>query len=135
MELDATARRGFSPSFQRADSKLYRLEYGFLTLSVLGYLIWRAQNLGGVDIIQTVGWILFPDVVAFVPIGLSSSRQAWPPWGVHLYNLFHNLLLWGLVFALAWIFLQTPYWPLFGWLGHITADRALGYGLRDTRRQ
>ena len=123
-------RRGFGPGFQPADSKLYRVEYGVITLAVLGYLIWRAQNLGGVDILQTVGWILFPDVVAFVPIGVSGSRQGWPSWGAYLYNSVHNLLLWGAVYAASWILLQTPYWPLLGWLGHITADRALGFGLR-----
>lgn len=83
---------------------------------------------------QTVGWILFPDIIAFIPIGISSSRQTWPRWGGYLYNTVHNLLIWGLVFASAWIFLHTPYWPLFGWLGHITADRALGFGLRETGR-
>jgi uncharacterized protein DUF4260 len=132
VELSANTLRGFGPSFQRADSRLYRLEYGVLTLAVLGYLVWRAQNLGGVDILQTVGWILFPDLVAFLPIGLSSSRKTWPRWGGYLYNTAHTHLVWGLVFVVAWIFLQTPYWPLFGWLGHITADRALGFGLRET---
>ncbi len=132
--MTGESKRGFGPGFQRADSRLYRLECGVITIAVLGYLIWRAQNLGGVDILQTVGWVFFPDVVAFVPIGLSAKRQAWPIWGANLYNSVHNLLVWGLVFALTWLVLPAPYWPLLGWLGHITADRALGFGLRETKR-
>ena len=81
---------------------------------------------------MTIFWVLFPDIVAFVPIGLSSRRREWPPWGSYLYDVFHSALVWGLAFAVAWLALGTLYLPLLGWLGHITADRALGYGLRST---
>lgn len=132
LHVKRSGRRCFGPDFQAAGSRLYRAEYGVLTVAILGYLIWRAQIIGGVDILQTVGWILFPDVVAFLPIGISSREEEWPRWGAYLYDTLHTILLWGLLFAASWLLLQTPYWPLFGWLGHITGDRALGYGLRET---
>lgn len=28
------------------------------------------------------------------------------------------------------IVFDIPYWPLLGWLGHITMDRAVGFALR-----
>jgi hypothetical protein len=100
----------------------------------LSLLAWRAVYSGGVDWVQVVFWVLFPDLVAFTGIGLSSKRREWPPWGSNLYNLFHTTLLWGACFLLSWAAFGAPYWPLLGWLGHITADRAMGYALR-TRPQ
>jgi hypothetical protein len=122
---------GFGPSFQVASSKLYGAEYAAITVTILAYLVYRWAYLGGLDWGSTVFWIVFPDLVAFIPIGLSSKRRAWPAWGSYLYNIFHNVLTWGLASAVMWFVLGTPYWPIIGWVGHITADRAMGYGLRS----
>jgi hypothetical protein len=124
-------RGDFGPGFQDARSKLYRAEYAAATIALLAYLIYRWLYLGGLDWSSTVFWILFPDLVAFVPIGLSSRRREWPAWGSYLYNTFHSLLVWGLAFGALWLVFGGAYWPIFGWLGHITADRAVGYGLRS----
>jgi uncharacterized protein DUF4260 len=127
---------GFGPGFQDARSKLYRAEYAAITTAILVYLVYRWFYLGGLDLASTVFWIVFPDLVAFIPIGLSSRRKEWPAWGGYLYNIAHTVLVWGLAFAVLWFLLGTPYLPFFGWLGHITADRAVGYGLRSkTGRQ
>jgi len=120
----------FGPDFQDARSTLYRAEYAAVTLALIGYLIWRSLYLGGLDWLQTIFWAVLPDLAAFIPIGASSKRREWPGWGADLYNLFHTVLVWGVAFAASWLFLTGIYWPIFGWLGHITADRALGYGLR-----
>jgi len=122
----------FGPAFQEARSKLYRAEYAAFTIAILAYLIYRWSYLGGLDWASTVFWIFFPDLVAFIPIGLSSKRREWPAWGSYLYNTFHTLLVFGLAFAVLWLVLGTTYWPMLGWLGHITADRAVGYGLRSS---
>ena len=95
-----------------------------------GYLVWRGVFIGGVDIWQIVFWAVFPDIVSFVPIGLSTKQGDWPKWGSTLYNAFHTLLLWGLLFFSLFIVFHNLYWPLLGWLGHITMDRAVGYALR-----
>jgi hypothetical protein len=123
---------GFGPGFQAAGSKLYRAEYAAATIAILAYLLYRWQYLGGLDWGSTVFWMIFPDLAAFIPIGVSSKRKEWPSWGSYLYNFFHTLLVWGLVFAAAWLVLGVPYVPILGWLGHMTADRAIGYGLRST---
>jgi hypothetical protein len=126
---------GFGPDFQAAISRLYRAEYAAATVAILAYLVYRWLYLGGLDWPSTVFWILFPDLVAFIPIGLSSKRKEWPSWGSHLYNATHTVLAWGMAFAVMWVVLGTPYWPLLGWVGHITADRAVGYGLRSTAKR
>ncbi len=125
---------GFGPDFQAASSKLYRLEYAVVTIAILVFLIYRWLYLGGLDWASTFFWILFPDLVAFIPIGISSKRKEWPTWGSYLYNTVHTFLIWGFAFALSWLVFGAPYWPILGWLGHITADRAIGYGLRSSSR-
>ncbi|HVC26783.1 MAG TPA: DUF4260 family protein [Nitrososphaerales archaeon] len=126
---------GFGPGFQAASSKLYRAEYAAATAAILAYLVYRWLYLGGLDWPSTAFWILFPDLVAFIPIGLSSRRKEWPAWGSYLYDVSHTLLVWGLAFGAMWLVLGTPYMPMLGWLGHIAADRAVGYGLRSTAKQ
>lgn len=55
--------------------------------------------------------------------------------GSYLYNAFHTVLVWVLVFAAFWLLLGTLYWPILGWLVHITGDRTLGFSLRSTSRE
>jgi hypothetical protein len=125
-----TVKKGFGPAFLEAGSRLYRAEYGAISVAILGYLVWRGLFAGGVDVLQTVFWALFADLVAFMPIGLSSKRREWPNWGAYLYDAVHNVITWGLAFIAVWIIFRVPSWPMFGWLGHITVDRTVGYGLR-----
>lgn len=121
---------GFGPGFQDARSRLYRAEYAAASVTIFAYLAWRAIYVGGIDWLQFTFWLIFPDLLPFAGIGLSSKKREWPAWGSGLYNLFHTFLLWGAVFAASWAALGTIYWPLFGWLGHITLDRTVGYALR-----
>ena len=123
---------GFGPDFQAAGSKLYKAEYAAATAAILAYLVYRWLYQGGLDWPSTVFWMLFPDLLAFIPIGLSSKRKEWPAWGSYLYDVSHTGLVWGSAFAALWLVLGGPYLPLLGWIGHITADRALGFGLRST---
>jgi hypothetical protein len=122
--------RGFGPGFQSAKSRLYRAEWGGITLVLLGYIVWRALYAGGIDILQTLFWAAFPDLMAFIPIGLASRERRWPEWGASIYNVVHTLLLPGAILLVLVFVLGTVYLPLLGWLLHITADRALGFGLR-----
>ena len=133
--MDGNVQRRFGPDFQGAGSRLYRTEYAAATVAILAYLVYRSLYLGGLDWPSIVFWILLPDLVAFIPIGLSSRRREWPKWGSHLYNAPHTVLTWALAFALLWLAIRTPYWPILGWLGHITTDRAVGYGLRSSSGQ
>jgi hypothetical protein len=57
------------------------------------------------------------------------GRGALPPRAVPIYNAFHTVTVPALLWAGALVAGMAP-WPLLGWLIHITADRALGYGLR-----
>ena len=122
---------GFGPGFQDSNSRLYRSEYGLITAAVISYLIWRTFYAGGIDWLQVLFWAVFPDLVSFIPIGLSSQRKEWPSWGSTLYDVFHTILLWALAFGLLFALFGVVYFPLLGWLGHITADRAMGFGLRS----
>jgi hypothetical protein len=133
--LPLTVRKGFGPEFQEAGSWVYRAEYGALCVAIVGYVIWRAFFAGGIDALQVILWAIFPDLVAFVPIGLSSKRQEWPSWGAYLYNAVHNVITWALVFVAIWAAVGNPSWPTFGWLGHIALDRTIGYDLRKSPQE
>ena|SRR5579864_3587635 len=125
----------FGPPFQGAQSKLYRSEYAIISLAILGLLVWRySQSPGLIFVLEILFWAIFPDLAAFIPIGLSSSKQAWPSWGAYVYNIFHSILTWALVFGVTFLIFKSPRWELLGWLGHITLDRAVGYGLREQKR-
>jgi hypothetical protein len=133
--LGEKSSASFGPGFQASGSKLYRAEYAAATGAILVYLFYRWLYLGGLNWLSTIFWIVFPDLVAFIPIGLLSKRREWPQWGSYLYNVPHTVLTWGLAFALLSFALGAPYWPILGWLGHVTADRAVGYGLRANAAQ
>lgn len=78
-------------------------------------------------------WVLLlaPDVGLLIAplLGPMTIRGALPPRAVPVYNLAHTftipVLLW-----LASLAAGIAPWPLLGWLIHISADRALGFGLR-----
>ena len=127
----------FGPGFQSSTSRLFRGEYILISVVVLAYLIWNFKSgIGWSELTILIFFAILPDLFAFIPIGLYSSKESrggsWPPWGARLYNIFHTILFWALIFAIAWAFLRVPYLPLLGWLIHITVDRSLGYSLRDT---
>jgi len=49
-------------------------------------------------------------------------------WVFGLYNCFHSLLIFGLVFAAAWIIARGPVRELLGWLLHIVIDMLTHHG-------
>jgi Domain of unknown function (DUF4260) len=126
----------FGPAFQDARSKLYRSEYGLISVVILIFLGWRYfQTPSLFFILEIIFWAIFPDLASFIPIGLSSNKRAWPRWGALVYNFFHTILVWALVFVIAFLIFKTPRWELLGWLAHISADRAVGYGLREQKNK
>jgi hypothetical protein len=95
---------------------------------------WRGFVVGDLNVPLAIGWVVFPDVAAFVPIGVASrGGRSWPTWGPTLYNVFHSLLVWAPVFLVWSVGQGHVEWPLLGWAAHITADRAAGFYLRTTR--
>lgn len=94
---------------------------------------WRLAVVGDLDVLATVFWILWPDLAAFLPIGVAMrGRTSWPRWGAPLYDATHSFLVWVVGFALAWALVGSVPWPLLGWAVHIAGDRAVGYYLRAT---
>ncbi len=111
----------WGPGYQPVDSLLYRAEYAVLFLSVIVYLGWRGTRIAGTDVTiywaAFAFWIVFPDLAAFIPIGLASRNRQWPNWGYRLYNTIHTMVVWALAFGASWILFGSPYWPIMGWLG------------------
>ena len=125
----------WGPGFVRLNSWVYRAEYAAATLAIVVLLFgWRwliLREFPWPSFLFTVFWAVWPDLAAFLPIGLASrGSREWPTWGPALYNSVHNLLVWGAVFLLASALAGQIVWPLLAWAGHITADRAAGYHLR-----
>jgi hypothetical protein len=124
----------WGPGYQPVNAVLYRIEYAILFLAVVAYLGWRGTQLAGSDAtaywLAFVFWIIFPDLAAFIPIGLASRSRQWPSWGSRLYNTVHTVVVWAIVFGATWLLFQSPNWPMMAWLAHIWADRAVGYYLR-----
>ncbi len=102
------------------------------TLAIIVILFyWRLLVVKDLNLPLTIFWILWPDLGSFIPIGLATrSSKEWPRWGSALYNLLHTFLVWIPVFAVWSIATSSVQWPLLGWAGHVTADRAVGYYLR-----
>jgi hypothetical protein len=128
----------WGPGFLRLNSWAYRAEYAVATIAILLLLFgWRGFILGDLpwsSVLLAVFWAIWPDLAAFIPIGIASrGSRDWPPWGPALYNAVHNLLLWGVMFALWSLVTGQIAWPLLAWAGHITADRAAGFYLRAPR--
>lgn len=134
--LDLLPSPRWGPGFLNIDALPYRLEMAAATLLLLAIIVGAPTlSVGGIDILQTVFWLLWPDLLAFIPIGLANkgSRQ-WPVWGPWIYNTGHSLLTWGAVIVLWSSLTGALQWPLLGWAAHITADRALGFYLRAPAR-
>jgi hypothetical protein len=131
--------RGFGPGFQSSTSRLFRAEYALISVTIVAYLVWSYHSgIGRANLVVLLFFGALPDLASFVPIGLASSKGTdketkWPSWGADVYNLFHTILIWALVFASVWILLRTPFLPLLGWLLHITVDRSVGYTLRSRK--
>ena len=125
----------FGPPFLRFTSSPYRVEMAAATVVLLVMLFyWRGVRVGGLDVPLTVFWLIWPDLAAFVPIGVAARRGGpWPSWGPALYNAAHSFLVWGGAFGLASLLAGEINRPLLGWAAHLTADRAAGYYLRAPR--
>jgi hypothetical protein len=109
---------------------IHRIEYVVITLVCIGVAFLQNDRLGWAFWI----FLVAPDVFGLVPaamLGRAPARGHLPPRGVALYNAWHTYSV-PLVLGSASGFLPigaNP-WPLLGWLIHISADRALGFGLR-----
>jgi hypothetical protein len=120
----ATDKRSFGPGFQNSTSRLFRAEYALISLAIIGYLVWSYHS--GIEwrnLAILVFIAAFPDIAAFIPIGIGTSKNsdkgAWPKWGADIYNLFHTILLWALVFGSVWLLLRTPFCHC--WDGYFTS--------------
>jgi hypothetical protein len=125
----------WGPGFLRLNSPWYRAEYAAATVAILLLVFgWRwllLHDLPAPQLLLAVFWAIFPDLAAFVPLGLAGrGSRGWPSWGPSLYNVFHSLLVWGAIFAIWSLGTGDVAWPILTWAGHITADRATGFHLR-----
>lgn len=100
------------------------------TIGLVAVLAWRFV-VGDLDVALTVFWFLWPDLVAFVPIGVAArGGKGWQRWGPTLYNAAHTFLVFLPVIVIWSVLDGKVEWPLLGWAAHITLDRAVGYYLR-----
>jgi Domain of unknown function (DUF4260) len=106
---------------------IHVVEYAVLALAFAGAAYVQRDQLG------VLFWILLigPDIglVVAPAFGPMPGRGRIPPRAAPVYNAFHTYTVPVLLWIGAWAASLGP-WPLLGWLIHISADRALGFGLR-----
>ena len=106
---------------------IHVIEYATIALVLAGVAYVQRDQLGVVFWALLVG----PDVGLVVAplLGPMPGGGRLPRRAVPIYNAFHTVtvpvLLWLVTLAAG----AEP-WPLLGWFIHISADRALGFGLR-----
>jgi hypothetical protein len=129
--IDAAAQK-WGPGFLHLNSVVYRLEMLLVTFAILGILFyWRLFVVQDLNLYTVAFWLVWPDLASLIPIGLAArGSRNWPRWGPSLYNFFHTFLVIIPLFAIWSLITGTVQWPLLGWVGHITTDRAVGYYLR-----
>ena len=106
---------------------IHVVEYAVLALAFAGAAYVQRDQLGVLFWVLLVG----PDIglVVAPALGPMPGRGRLPPRAVPVYNALHTYTLPVLFWIGAWAVAIGP-WPLLGWLIHISADRALGFGLR-----
>ncbi len=106
---------------------IHVVEYVVLSFLLAGIAYVDRDQLGVAFWILLVG----PDLGLIVAplLGPMPGGGRLPPRAVPIYNAFHTVTVPVLLWLAALAIGVTP-WPLLGWLIHICADRALGFGLR-----
>ena len=106
---------------------IHVVEYAVLAFAFAGAAYVQRDQLGVLFWVLLVG----PDIglVTAPAFGPMPGRGRLPPRAVPVYNFFHTFTIPVLLSMGAWVGGLAP-WPLLGWLVHISADRALGFGLR-----
>ena len=106
---------------------IHVVEYVVLALVLAGIAYLQRDQLG------VLFWILLlgPDIgIVVAPLlGPMPGGGRLPARAVPIYNAFHTVTVPVLLWVAALAIGADP-WPLLGWLIHISADRALGFGLR-----
>jgi Domain of unknown function (DUF4260) len=106
---------------------IHVIEYAVLAVAFAGAAYVQRDQLGVLFWVLLVG----PDLGLIVApaFGPMPGRGLLPPRAVPVYNVFHTFTIPVLLWIVAWA-AGIAAWPLLGWLIHISADRALGFGLR-----
>lgn len=119
------------PGFLRQDSIIYKVEMLLVTVLLFSIFYWRLFVVKDIRIYSLIFWIIWPDLAAFIPIGIATrSSKPWPDWGPGLYNFFHTLIVAIPVVSVWSLIVGSTQWAMMGWLAHITFDRSLGFYLR-----
>ena len=106
---------------------IHVVEYAALALVLAGVAYVERDGLGILFWVFLIG----PDLGLIVAplLGPMPGGGRLPPRAVPIYNAFHTVTVPVLLWVIALAAGIAP-WPLVGWLIHICADRALGFGLR-----
>lgn len=67
---------GFGPGFQSSTSRLFRAEYALVSVAIVAYLVFHYRaGISWLDIFALIFFLAFPDIAAFIPIGIASSKE------------------------------------------------------------
>lgn len=116
-------------------------------MDIFSHGLWAAAGAHGVNlktktkvsVWKTGAWGMFPDLFAFtipfiwmIVTGIryiergvepaSGDGQVMSQVAHGLYNISHSLVVFAIVFGLAWLIRKRPVWEMSGWLLHILID-------------
>lgn len=109
-------------------------------MDIISHGLWGGLVLGGkkrIEFILALVFSILPDIFAegvmffLVILGLNGMPSLenghpnivdFPVYAQNFYNTTHSLFVFLIVFAIVWMLIKKPFWPLAGWGMHILID-------------
>ncbi|NUT95396.1 MAG: DUF4260 family protein [Saccharothrix sp.] len=111
-----------------------RVAWAALAVFLLAFIVLEVVNHGGPALVAALLFLIAPDLTMVIGASTSTGKGKQSPKAVPYYNFMHRpwiplavLVVYSAGGLGDWVPLFTA---ALGWLAHIAADRAFGYGLR-----
>lgn len=109
-----------------------RIGWGITAAALLSGTVLQVQEHGGGWL--ALGFVIMPDLAIFAGIERGLQKRQLSPRAVPLYNALHRFVGPAILALLVITGVLPSVWlsAAFGWAFHVSFDRTVGYGLRDS---
>lgn len=123
---------GFSQQSLFSGKVARRLGWGAAAITLLAGTVLQVQDHGGGWL--ALGFIIMPDLALLAGIDRSLQKGQLAPRAVPLYNALHRFVGPAILAVLVFTGVLPTVWlsAALAWAFHVSFDRAVGYGLRDS---